>query len=92
MRCAAMQDHLTRVITFGEDAGDLTAINDYCRCDVLDTYFVFLRSRVLLGKLTIDDEHCLVSHAKEWLEAQSQSIPAFQKYLSHWGDWKPPTD
>ena len=26
-------------------------INDYCRCDVLDTYFVFLRSRVLLGKL-----------------------------------------
>ncbi|MGH7129399.1 MAG: 3'-5' exonuclease, partial [Planctomycetaceae bacterium] len=28
------------------DAGEAEAINDYCRCDVLDTYFVFLRSRV----------------------------------------------
>ena len=25
------------------DAGRLAEINDYCRCDVLDTYFVFLR-------------------------------------------------
>ena len=29
--------------------GDLAAINDYCRCDVLDTYFIFLRVSVLLG-------------------------------------------
>ena len=29
------------------DAGRLAEINDYCRCDVLDTYFVFLRTRVL---------------------------------------------
>ena len=27
------------------DAGRLAEINDYCRCDVLDTYFVFLRTR-----------------------------------------------
>ena len=33
------------------DAGRLAEINDYCRCDVLDTYFVFLRTRVLLGQL-----------------------------------------
>ena len=26
-------------------AGHVDRINDYCRCDVLDTYFVFLRSR-----------------------------------------------
>ena len=31
--------------------GRLAEINDYCRCDVLDTYFVFLRSMVLLGQL-----------------------------------------
>ncbi len=31
------------------DAGRLAEINDYCRCDVLDTYFVFLRTRVLVG-------------------------------------------
>lgn len=28
--------------------GQVEEINDYCRCDVLDTYFVFLRTQVLL--------------------------------------------
>jgi predicted PolB exonuclease-like 3'-5' exonuclease len=74
------------------DAGEVVAINDYCRCDVLDTYFVFLRTRVLLGKLTIDDEHRLVNDAKAWLESQCEVIPAYRKYLSHWGDWSPPID
>lgn len=74
------------------EAGEVVAINDYCRCDVLDTYFVFLRTRLLLGKLSIDDEHRLVSEAKVWLEQQSEAIPAYKAYLSHWGDWKPPVD
>ena len=74
------------------EAGEVVAINDYCRCDVLDTYFVFLRTRVLLGKLTVEDEHRIVAQAKDWLEQQSESIPAYQHYLSHWGDWHPPTD
>lgn len=74
------------------DAGEVGAINDYCRCDVLDTYFVFLRTRVLLGKLTVEDEHRLVNEAKVWLEAESENIPVYKTYLSHWGDWKPPTD
>ena len=38
------------------DAGRLAEINDYCRCDVLDTYFVFLRTRVLVGQLSLDAE------------------------------------
>ena len=38
------------------DAGRLAEINDYCRCDVLDTYFVFLRSRVLIGQLALESE------------------------------------
>jgi predicted PolB exonuclease-like 3'-5' exonuclease len=74
------------------EAGEVGAINDYCRCDVLDTYFVFLRTRVLLGKLTMDDEHRIVSEAKIWLEAQSENIPVYKNYLSHWGDWQPPVD
>ena len=32
------------------DAGKLAEINDYCRCDVLDTYFVFLRTRRAAGR------------------------------------------
>lgn len=74
------------------DAGEVVAINDYCRCDVLDTYFVFLRTRVLLGKITLEQEHELVSDAKTWLEGQSELVPAYKTYLSHWGDWKPPQD
>src|SRR4029078_58273 len=42
------------------EAGKLTEINDYCRCDVLDTYFVFLRTRVMIGELSLDEEEGLV--------------------------------
>jgi hypothetical protein len=74
------------------EAGKLQEINDYCRCDVLDTYFVFLRSRVLLGKLKLDEEQKLVADVKTWLEARAESIPAYAHYLSHWGEWHPPAD
>jgi predicted PolB exonuclease-like 3'-5' exonuclease len=74
------------------NAGQLAEINDYCRCDVLDTYFVFLRTRVLLGKLTLEAEHKLVAHAKEFLERQAATVPAYAEYLSHWGDWQPPEE
>ena len=49
------------------DAGELAEINDYCRCDVLDTYFVFLRTRVLAGRLTLDREQEIIAETKEWL-------------------------
>lgn len=74
------------------DAGKSQEINDYCRCDVLDTYFVFLRSRVLLGKLKLDEEQKLVSDVKTWLESKAEAIPAYAHYLSHWGEWQPPVD
>jgi len=65
-------------------------INDYCRCDVLDTYFVFLRTRVLLGQLALDAEQQLIAQTKQWLESKAASSPAYQTYLSHWGDWLNP--
>jgi 3'-5' exonuclease len=74
------------------EAGQVQEINDYCRCDVLDTYFVFLRTRVLLGKLTIDEEQQLVSEAKAWLESRADSVTAYSHYLQHWGEWVPPGD
>ena len=74
------------------ERNECSAINDYCRCDVLDTYFVFLRTRVLLGKLTIDAERELVASTKQWLEERSASLPVYSHYLSHWGDWRPPMD
>ena len=72
------------------DAGKLTEINDYCRCDVLDTYFVFLRTRVLVGQLSLDQEQAIVAQTKNWLQEQSAATPVYGLYLDKWGDWENP--
>lgn len=71
-------------------AGQLAAINDYCRCDVLDTYFVFLRTCVLVGKLTLAREQELIGQTREWLVQRRDSSAAFASYLDKWGDWANP--
>lgn len=73
------------------DAGRAAEINAYCACDVLDTYFVFLRTRVLLGQLPLDREKQLVEEAHAWLESRRDQ-PGFAHYLEHWGDWSPPQE
>jgi predicted PolB exonuclease-like 3'-5' exonuclease len=72
------------------DAGKLAEINDYCRCDVLDTYFVFLRSCVLLGNISLTREHELVEAAKAWLEERRETSEAYAAYLERWGNWTNP--
>ncbi len=72
------------------DDGRLAEICDYCRCDVLDTYFVFLRSRVLIGALSLDEEQQIVAETKAWLEEQAQESDALRDYLGHWRDWDNP--
>ncbi|MCE9555196.1 MAG: 3'-5' exonuclease [Planctomycetes bacterium] len=72
------------------DAGKIAEINDYCRCDVLDTYFVFLRCQVLLGQLSLDEEQGIIAETKTWLIKRSDQTPAYQEYLSRWGDWANP--
>lgn len=66
------------------DEGHADQINDYCRCDVLDTYFVFLRSRVLIGRLSLDDEQSLIDDVRRMLEAEAEEHPAYQHYLTYW--------
>jgi hypothetical protein len=70
-------------------AGKIQEINDYCMYDTLDTYFVFLRSRVMMGELTLETEQELVRQAKTWLESKIDTMPALQQYLANWGDWEP---
>jgi predicted PolB exonuclease-like 3'-5' exonuclease len=72
------------------DAGRVDEINAYCRCDVLDTYFVLLRVAVMLGQLKLDREQAIISEAKAWLSNQAEKCRAFQDYLDHWGDWHNP--
>jgi predicted PolB exonuclease-like 3'-5' exonuclease len=69
------------------DAGRLAEINDYCRCDVLDTYFVFLRCAVLTGKLPLDEEQVIIAQTKTWLTERQEQSPAYRQYLQQWGDW-----
>lgn len=72
-------------------AGQLAEINDYCAFDVLDTYFVFLRTRVLVGQITLEQEQRLVRQAHAQLEIWSQEPQGsyLRRYLDHWGNWQP---
>lgn len=68
--------------------GKMKEISDYCIHDVLDTYFVFLRTRVLLGEISIEREQEIVKQAYDFISSNRESIPAFNIYLDHWGDWR----
>jgi predicted PolB exonuclease-like 3'-5' exonuclease len=72
------------------DEGKLVEINDYCRCDLLDTYFVFLRTRVLSGEISLKHEQELIGETKSWLETKAAQVAAFAAYLKRWGDWPNP--
>jgi hypothetical protein len=74
------------------DEGKLAEINDYCRCDVLDTYFVFLRTAVLMGQLTLEREQELVEATQQWIVERSDTTSAYALYLERWGDWENPWD
>jgi hypothetical protein len=69
--------------------GKLKEINDYCTHDVLDTYFAFLRTRILYGELNLEREQKVMVQAREYLTSQTERIPALKQYLDTWGDWKP---
>lgn len=70
--------------------GKLQEINDYCRCDVLDTYFVFLRTAVLMGEITLDRELELVEHTQTWLKDRAEEFPVYQEYLDQCSVWENP--
>ena len=72
------------------DQGELARINDYCRCDVLDTYFAFLRSAVVIGWISLEAEQELVEKTRDWLQQQATDIPVLQHYLDNWGNWYNP--
>jgi hypothetical protein len=67
---------------FDEGRSDL--INDYCRCDVLDTYFVFLRCQLLLGRITAQEEQALTDHVRTWLQQHTSQSAAYSQYLQTW--------
>jgi predicted PolB exonuclease-like 3'-5' exonuclease len=64
--------------------GKLQEINDYCLCDTLDTYFVFLRTRIMTGDITPEQERALIAKARELLASKVDEFPVLGKYLESW--------
>jgi predicted PolB exonuclease-like 3'-5' exonuclease len=64
--------------------GRLQEINDYCMFDTLDTYFVFLRTRVMTGDLGPEQEDETIQKAREFLRSKTGELPALSRYLENW--------
>src|SRR5262249_7484850 len=64
--------------------GRLQDISDYCTFDTLDTYFIFLRSRLLLGEIVPEQEAALIAQAKTHLQQRADDLPALKIYLDNW--------
>ncbi len=74
------------------DEGSLAEINSYCRCDVLDTYLVFLRAMVLTGQLPLQQEEKLFARTRLWLRERIDQHPIYGVYLDRWKPWDNPWD
>jgi 3'-5' exonuclease len=64
--------------------GRLQEINDYCLCDTLDTYFVFLRTRVMSEDITLIQESELIRSAREALLGKAGEQAVIRKYFDAW--------
>jgi predicted PolB exonuclease-like 3'-5' exonuclease len=67
--------------------GKVQEINDYCLCDTLDTYFVFLRTRILTGDINLEQEAELIAKAKDLLRSKAGEYPVLTRYLANWTDF-----
>ncbi len=70
--------------------GQLQQINDYCRCDVLDSYFVFLRTKLMYGEISLQQEIELCEQTKQWLRDRADEDDVYCQYLDHCEQWENP--
>ena len=66
------------------EAGEFQKIENACVGDVLSTYFVFLRTRVMTGHLSPAGEKKLVEATRRWLEEKGETNDVFREYLAAW--------
>ncbi len=74
------------------ERGERERIDDYCMCDALDTYLVFLRTRVLTGQLSLTQERQLVARARTWITGAAEHNVAMAQYANHLAEWTAPGD
>jgi predicted PolB exonuclease-like 3'-5' exonuclease len=63
--------------------GNHEAIDDYCICDILDTYWCFLRSRVVTCQLTLEREAQIRTQAMDVISQASETYPVLNTWLEH---------
>jgi predicted PolB exonuclease-like 3'-5' exonuclease len=64
--------------------GRLDLINERCGFDVLDTYFAFIRSRLIIGCIDARQEQGIIAEARTWIETHSRDHPYLLGYLESW--------
>ena len=65
-------------------AGEQTKIDEYCRSDVLNTYWLFLKYELLRGKITKDDYLNYIAVMGEFLQKESAQMsytPVFCEFI-----------
>ena len=70
------------------EEGKIFEIEDYCLGDAMDTYFVFLRTRVMVGEISLERERELVEKARSQIEEKAKSDGYLKLYLANFGEWK----
>ena len=71
------------------DNGKMFEIEDYCLGDALDTYFVFLRWKVVRGSLSLDQEKFLTEQALEKMKGLAAEKGYLKKYIENFKFWEP---
>jgi predicted PolB exonuclease-like 3'-5' exonuclease len=64
--------------------GRLDLISERCCFDVLDTYFAFIRSRLMVGCIDVKQEQRVIADAKSWIESQSRAHAYLRRYTECW--------
>jgi hypothetical protein len=45
---------------------------------------------VLIGHLTLEQEHEIVLDTRRWIEERAEPGTAYKLYVDNWGDWQNP--
>lgn len=66
------------------DAGDLAAIRDYCELDVLNTYLVYLRYMLHLGRISLEAHDRAIDDLLSMIEREGPDRPHLAEFRRHW--------
>lgn len=70
------------LVTEMYDKGEVEDIRNYCETDVLNTYLVYLRYALHLGKIRLDNYNSAIDDIKDFLKDSNQAH--FQDFYTAW--------